>query len=325
MTIRFRKLKKYSTNVRIIYFRQLATRIILKLYWNISPAMAKRFVKNHFFKSADYRTTAEQKRILGNGSKFQIDLHGKTIQCWKWGEGPGILFVHGWNGRGIQFYRFFESLRRAGFAIITFDAPGHGESTGTTSSYFEWTDTVRAILNPSNRFNIRGIIGHSLGGSAVINALSKEKVSVPTVLIAPALKLKQILFNTFNLYGIPAVIYRKVIEELEHRFGYTLEGDNPSNLIPEVGTDVLIVHDQQDGTVPFLDSEEFAETLPTVMLHETDGLGHRRILTDRKIVELITEYIVRQSMAVQTQHSDLDHNPAAADRQPGKVSAVQQL
>ena len=74
MTIRFRKLKKYSTNVRIIYFRQLATRIILKLYWNISPAMAKRFVKNHFFKSADYRTTAEQKRILGNGSKFQIDM-----------------------------------------------------------------------------------------------------------------------------------------------------------------------------------------------------------------------------------------------------------
>jgi pimeloyl-ACP methyl ester carboxylesterase len=324
MAIRFRKLKKISTNVRIVYFRQLATRMMLKLYWNISPAMAKRFVKSHFFKPSDYRTTAEEKRILENGSKFQIDIHGKTIQGWKWGEGSGILFVHGWNGRGIQFYRFFKSLRQAGFAIITFDAPGHGESTGTTSSYFEWTDTVRAILNPHNGFNIIGIIAHSLGGSAVINALSKEKVSVPTVLIAPALKLKQILFNTFNLYGIPAVIYKRVIEEFEHRFGYNMEDDNPSNLIPEVDTDVLIVHDQQDGTVPFLDSEEITETLSTVMLHETNGLGHRRILTDHKIVEMITKYIISQSMAAQMQYSDLDHNPAA-DRQLGKVSAVKQL
>ena len=325
MAIRFRKLKKISTNVRINYFMQLATRTMLNLYWNISPSMAKRLVKKHFFKPADYRTTTAEKRILGNGSKFQIDIHDKTIQGWKWGKGPGILFVHGWNGRGIQFYRFFQSLRRAGFAIITFDAPGHGESTGRTSSYFEWTDTVRAILNPSNGHNIRGIIAHSLGGSAVINALSKEKVSVPTVLIAPALKLKQILFNTFNLYGIPSVIYRKVIEEFEHRFGYTLEGDNPVNLIPAIDTDVLIVHDQQDEAVPFLDSEELCEILPKVRLFETDGLGHRRILTDQKLIELITEYIIGQSMGVQMQHSDLDHNLAAVDRQPGKVSAVQQL
>jgi len=261
---------------------------------------------------------------LRNGSKFQIDIHGKTIQGWKWGKGPGILFVHGWNGRGIQFYKFFKSLRKAGFTIITFDAPGHGESTGKTSSYFEWTDTVRAILTSPNRFNISGIIAHSLGGSAVINALSKEKVSVPTVLLAPALKLKQILFNTFNLFGIPSVVYKKVIEEYEHRFGYTLKGDNPSNLISQVDTDILIVHDQEDGTIPFLDSKEFSETLPTVRLHETDGLGHKRILTDRKIVELITEYIISQNTAIQMPPSNLGHSPAT-DCRSGKITAINQL
>ncbi len=324
MAIHFKKLDKLSTNVRIIHFRQLATRIILKLYWNISPVMAKRFVKNHFFKPADYRTTEKEKRILENGSKFQIHIHGKTIQGWKWGKGPGVLFAHGWNGRGIQFRRFFKSLRRAGFAIITFDAPGHGDSSGTTSSYFEWTDTVRAILNPINGFNIKGMIAHSLGGSAVINALSKEKVSVPTVLIAPALKLKQILFSTFNLYGIPSVIYKKVIEEFERRFGYTLEDDNPSNLISEIDTNLLIVHDHQDGTIPFSDSEEFTETLPTLMLHETNGLGHKRILKDRKIVEMITEYIISQMIAARVQHSDLGHNSSTGS-QPEEVSVARQL
>jgi pimeloyl-ACP methyl ester carboxylesterase len=281
-------------------------------------------VKNHIFKPADYQIGAEEKRILKNGSKFQFDIHGKTIQGWKWGEGPGILFVHGWNGRGIQFYKFFNSLKRAGFAIVAFDAPGHGESTGTTSSYFEWTDAVRAILTSSNGFRISGIIAHSLGGSAVINTLSKEKISVPTVLLAPAIRLKQILFNTFNLFGIPPYIYKKVIEEYEHRFGYTLDGDNPSNLISQVNPDLLIVHDQEDGTIPYEDSKEIAETLPTVMLHETKGLGHKRILTDRKIVELITEYIISQNMTVKMRHSDLHHN-LETDCQSGKLTAINQL
>ena len=324
MTIHFEKLKKNSTNDRINYFRQLATRIMLKLFWSISPTMTKRFVKSHFFKPTDYQTSVEEERILGNGQKYQIDIHGKTIQVWKWGEGPGILFVHGWNGRGIQFYRFFKLLRKAGLAIITFDAPGHGESTGKTSSYFEWTDAVRAILTSPHDFSISGIIAHSLGGSAVINALSKEKVSLPTVLVAPALKLKQVLFNTFNLYGIPSVIYKNVIEEFERRFGYTLDGDNPSNLISQVDTNLLIVHDQQDGTIPFLDSKEIAKTLPTVILHETDGLGHKKILADRKIVKMITEYFITQSMAVQMQHSDLVPAPVT-DCQPGRVTAINQL
>ncbi|MBT8352385.1 MAG: alpha/beta hydrolase [Deltaproteobacteria bacterium] len=323
MAIHFEKFKKNSTNDRINNFRQLVTRILLKIFWSISPAMTKRFVKNHIFKPADYQIGAEERKILENGQKFQFDIHGKTIRGWKWGKGRGILFVHGWNGRGIQFYKFFKSLRKAGFAIITFDAPGHGESTGKTSSYFEWTDTVRAILTSPNEFNISGIIAHSLGGSAVINMLSKEKVSVPNVLLAPAIKLKQILFNTFNLFGIPPVIYKKVIEEYEHRFGYTLKNDNPSNLISQVNTDLLIVHDQEDGTIPFLDSKQFSKTLPAVRLHETNGLGHKQILTDRKIVELVTEYIISQNMSTRMRHSDL-HHTFATDCQPVEITAINQ-
>ena len=65
-------------------------------------------------------------------------------------------------------------------------------------------------------------------------------------------------------------------------------------------------------------------TTTRVNIHETDGLGQRRILTDRKIVELITEYIISQNIAAQMQHSDLGHNPAIGC-QPGKVSVVKQL
>ena len=321
MAIRFRKLSNYSTNVRIDTLKRFAIRSLLTLFWYISPAITVAFVKKHVFRPAGYRTSTEEKQFLGSGSKFQIDIHGKTVQGWKWGEGPGVLFVHGWNGRGIQFHRFFAPLIEAGFTAITFDAPAHGESSGKTSSYFEWTDTVRAILNSQNELNISAIIGHSLGGSAVINALYKEKISVPTVLIAPVFKLKEILFNTFNLYGIPEYVYRKAIEEYEHRFGYTLKNANPCNLLPAVNTDLLVIHDRQDPAIPFQDSEKMAEAWPHVILHETRGMGHRRILSDRKIVEFTTGYLVSRIQISEMPQPGFEQHPETV-RQFGKISAA---
>lgn len=322
MAIKVRKLEKFSTNVRYFNYKTNVIRTLLKMLWSVSPAIAVNLVKKHVFSPADYRTGAEEGQILKKGSKFEVDVNGKTIRGWKWGAGPGILFVHGWNGRGIQLFRFFAPLIRAGYAVIAFDAPGHGESDGKTSSYFEWTDTVRTLLNPEHEFNIIGMIGHSLGGSAIINALSKEDISVPGVLIAPAIRLKDVLFNAFDLFGIPEVVYRKAIKEFENRFGYTLEKDDPWKLLPMVKSKFLIVHDRQDCSIPFMDSHDMAAKRPNVMLHETIGLGHRNILRDRKIVELATNYILGHSRPSHTQQTAPESN-AGKIRPAGLKPTVQ--
>jgi len=310
MAIRFRNLEKLSTNVRKISSKTIATRIMLKLLWLASPTLAVSLVKKHVFSPINYRTGKEEEQILENGSKHQIKVNGQTVRGWKWGAGPGILFVHGWNGRGIQLSSFFAPLIQAGYAVITFDAPGHGESDGKTSSYFELTDTVRALLNPQLGFNIIGLIGHSLGAAAIVNALSKEDISLPGILIAPAIKLKELLFNTFELFGIPAVVYRRAIEEYERRFGYSLESDDPYKLLPMVDSNLLIVHDRRDHSIPFSDSLEIAETRSNITLHETEGLGHRNILKDRKIVELVTDYILghRQQTSLEPFNDEI-HQP----------------
>jgi len=321
MAIQFRKLKQQSTNVRLYQFMPAFISFLLRLLWNITPTLVVGFVKKHVFSPAEYRPSLEEIQILKTGSKFRLDIHGKPVYGWKWGEGPGVLFVHGWNGRGIQFNRFISPLLRAGYSAITFDAPGHGESGGKTSSYFELTDTVRAMMNLQNGFSIKAIIGHSLGGSAIINALSKEHISLPAVLIAPALRLKQLLFNTFNLHGIPEVIYRKAIEEYEHRFGYTLESDDPCELLPALGIDLLIVHDRQDQAIPFQDSEDIAKAWPNVVLHETEGLGHKRILADRSSVELISDYVISRIRPFKMPMLEFEHNPKP-DRQTRYISPV---
>jgi hypothetical protein len=68
----------------------------------------------------------EQRQWLDQGRPFDIQAHHKQIRAWQWGDGPGVLLVHGWNGRGIQFERYMAPLVQAG------DVRGH--CTGRTGS-----------------------------------------------------------------------------------------------------------------------------------------------------------------------------------------------
>jgi pimeloyl-ACP methyl ester carboxylesterase len=223
---------------------------------------------------------------------FAIVVHGKAVRCWKWGRGPAVLLVHGWNGRGIHLHRLIRPLVRAGYAVIAFDAPGHGESAGETSSYFEFTDAVRAFVKPSSGYRVSGVIAHSLGAAAAVNALAKEKAPVSAVLIAPALQLKEILYGTFDRYGIPAALYRQMIAELEQTYGYSLQRDNPFGLLATIAQPVLIIHDRNDALTPYADTAAAARNYATIRLHPTVGLGHKRILTDASVVDAAVQYII---------------------------------
>ena len=280
-----------STIVRSFDFKQRGIRLFLSALWICAPGCAQRLVRNHFFLPTHPPLTDPQKKLLVEGDAFELDLRHKTIRCWQWGQGPAILLVHGWNGRGIQLYQYIDPLVKSGYSVITFDAPAHGASDGTTTNYFEFTDVIRTFLRPDNGFQITSAIGHSLGAGAVVNALSKERASIPSVLIAPTLKLKEVLYNAFDRYGIPKDLYRHMITNLEHTYGYSLKRDNPVQLLPEVTSPILIVHDRNDRMIPYMDSKSIAESNTAVWLHTTTGLGHKRILQDVAVLRKTLTYL----------------------------------
>ena len=292
------KWKLYGTNVRNIRIRQRSLHLLITVMWYLLPTVTRRIITKHAFSPKRYKLTPEERKYLETGEPIRIRVHDKEIRCWKWGQGPGILFVHGWNGRGVHFRHFFEAFIDAGYAVIAYDAPAHGESDGQDTSYFELTDTVRAFLAPSLGLNIQGIIAHSLGASAVINCLAKEKPSVDTVVIAPALKLRELVYNTFNRQGLPEIVYQTMISELEKHYGYNFYEDNPYTLLKKISSKIFIVHDRDDPTTPYNDSKVISQELSHVDLLTTAGLGHKRILRDKTVVSDIQKYILdRRSMA----------------------------
>lgn len=285
-----------STNVRYIKARQRGTHVLLTAFWHLAPNATKNIVLNRFFKPISYALTPLERQFLENGTSFHIHVRDKDIRCWKWGRGPGILFVHGWNGRGVNFACFFKPFIDAGYSIITYDSPAHGESDGQVTNYFELSDTVRSFFDPSQGFNIQGIIAYSIGASAAINCISKDNLSVDAVLIAPALKLKEILFNSFNHHGVPEIVYQSLVAEMERYYGYDVHQDNPDVLVKTILTKMLIVHDKDDRTIPYTDSKILSEKTDNIFLHTTEGLGHKRILRDNAVVDVITSYIFNEQL-----------------------------
>jgi pimeloyl-ACP methyl ester carboxylesterase len=260
------------------------------LLWNYAPTLSKLITKRVFFSPFTYRATPAEKHYLNTAKGFEISVNDQMVRCWKWGSGPAILLAHGWNGRGIQLHQFIEPLLRRGYSVIAYDAPGHGESDGKTSSYFEFTDTIRTLLISSNGHEIQGVIAHSLGASAVVNSMAKEDHPLKPVLIAPALKLAEVLYSFFDDIGLPKPVYQNLIEEYEKSFGYNMRRDNPSDLLTGLESKILIVHDKNDPTIPYVDSKDISERFRNIELHTTERLGHKRILADESVVDLVSNY-----------------------------------
>ena len=288
------KLKIGSTNVRNIRIRQISTHLMVTAMWHLVPGITRRIITKHIFSPKRYNLTLSEQKCLAKGEPFIIHVHGKAIRCWKWGSGSGILFVHGWNGRGVHLRHFFEEFINAGHSVIAFDAPAHGDSDGKYTSYFEITDVVRSFLHPSLGLDIQGIIAHSLGASAAINCLAKEAPAIDTVLIAPALRLRELIFNTFDSQGLPKMVYQTMIAELESYYGYNLYEDNPYRLLTKISSRILIVHDKDDTTTPYMDSKFIAEKHNQVYLLTTEGLGHKKILRDTAVISNIQKYMFDQ-------------------------------
>jgi pimeloyl-ACP methyl ester carboxylesterase len=282
-----------GTNVPPHAVGERAMRALFTLLSVGAPGLAQRTVERLFFTPGRYAASAAERRKLEQGERFEVRVHGKSIRGWRWGDGPGVLLLHGWSGRGIQLHRYIDPLVSAGWAAIAIDGPAHGESEGRRTSYFELTDVVRTFIAPRLGLRIGGIVAHSFGAAAAVNALAHEKAAVKTVLLAPALALRETVVGTMDRYGIPPRVYEKIIAAYEDRFGYSLERDNPKRHLEDLRAPALVIHDRDDPVIPYAESEAACRSSRTAALMTTSGLGHRKIMADPAVVEAGVSHLLR--------------------------------
>ncbi len=260
--------------------------------FRLAPARVGPWLLRLFFRPAITLQGDEEKAAWESGNAFEFDSHGRQIRGRCWGDGPGVLMVHGWDGRGSQFHRLVEPIVAAGYRAIAFDAPAHGESAGFETNYFEYTDAVRHLLRGDAGMQVDKVVAHSFGAAATINAIDKEGLAPDLLLIAPALQLEEFLHQSFQRHGIPFGLFREVIGRLETRYGYDFHRDNPKRLIRQLQQPCVILHDELDRLVPIEQSRAEAKVNPRVYLQPTRNLGHTRILKSDTAITAVNGYLL---------------------------------
>jgi hypothetical protein len=78
---------------------------------------------------------------------------------------------------------------------------------------------------------------------------------------------------------------------MERDYGYDVHQDNPDVLAKKIPSKMLIVHDTDDRTIPYLDTKTLSDHSNSVFLHTTHGLGHKQILKDNAVINVVASYI----------------------------------
>ena len=110
--------------------------------------------------------------LLEQAKRESIKVSDMHIQTYHWpGEKESVLLLHGWESNTNRWRNLIQVMRKEGYDIYAIDAPAHGHSTGT---YHLLPDYVEAAYQMTKKYNIRHLIGHSMGGMAIFYLLYKH-------------------------------------------------------------------------------------------------------------------------------------------------------
>lgn len=220
----------------------------------------------------------------------KIPTINKEIVVYHYGTGDRkILLVHGWSGRGTQLVKIADEFLALGYSIISFDAPAHGKSKGKTTLMPEF---IASILELEKQFGpFEAAVGHSLGGMSLFNATRKGLKINRLVTIGSGDIVKDIMDDFTAKLQLENKISNMMRIYFEDRFGETMDSFSAYLSAKEIDIPVLVIHDNNDDEVPVKCGIHIHKSLKDGQLMITNGLGHRKILGDKDVVEKIIDFI----------------------------------
>ncbi len=216
-----------------------------------------------------------------------LELGG--MKAWSWGEGPTVLLVHGWNGRGTQLGGFVAPLVERGYRVVAFDALGHGDSPGNQQSLPELAGDIRRVADDLGA--LHGVIAHSLGGAATTLAISQGLRVERAVFISPPANPEEFLSIFATALGISRDVRDRVQRRVEARLAMKMVDMRADLLARSMRTPLLVIHDRDDKEVPVEVGQSIADAWSGAEIVVTEGLGHQRILRDESVHHRAVQFI----------------------------------
>lgn len=219
-----------------------------------------------------------------------IPAINKEVMVYKYGESEKkILLVHGWSGRGTQLFKIADELLKAGYSTISFDAPAHGKSPGKNTIMIDFISAILEIDKQYGPFD--AAIGHSLGGMSVLNAIKKGLKVNHAVVIGSGDIVQDIMDDFVAKLELKPSISTRLRLHFEKKFKEEMNSYSAFLAAQETNIPILVIHDNDDPEVPVKAGINIHKYLKNGELLLTNGLGHRKILGNTKVIEKIVQFI----------------------------------
>ena len=214
----------------------------------------------------------------------------KNIVTYEYGESSRkILLVHGWSGRGTQLFKIADELLKAGYSVVSFDAPAHGKSKGKMTIMSEFIASILEIEKQFGPFEIA--LGHSLGGMSVLNAIKDGLKVEKAIIIGSGDIVQDILDEFISRLGLKQKISEGLRELFEEKYQLKMDDFSAYKAAQKIQISVLVIHDKDDPEVPVKAGIHIHEQLKNGTLYITEDLGHRKILGNPNVIKKILEFI----------------------------------
>ena len=212
------------------------------------------------------------------------------LSALRWGgPGPIVLMMHGWSGRPTQFRHLVPGLVAAGRQVIALDAPAHGHSPGDEAHPLAFTE---AVLEAAGELkHVESVVGHSMGGAAVLLALAQQPFAERAAVFGSPAAMSRVLERFARTIALPSAAKRAFFEIVDRHVGVPANEIDVARYESALSIPGLVVHDRDDDSVPFCEAQAIAQAWPHARLIATQGLGHRRVLSDPGVVAAATRFL----------------------------------
>jgi pimeloyl-ACP methyl ester carboxylesterase len=215
-----------------------------------------------------------------------------SLKVHEWGAGPVVLLVHGWGARATHMGKLIEPLVDAGYRVVSFDAPAHGDSTGSNTDLMEFAsavDTVARFAGP-----VDTLIAHSFGVSMALFARRDWGVEAKRQVFISSFDHCKWFTNAFaNYVGLSAGVIEQARQLMVERYWGRLDWDRLSvvEMLRRTEEPTLIVHDTEDPEIPYEHGLALVQAAPHAQIHTTSGLGHHRLLGSPAVIQRVLSFL----------------------------------
>lgn len=210
-----------------------------------------------------------------------------------------VLITHGWISRAAYMVKLIKALHQQGYDVYALDFPAHGESKGLQLPWPDAVAILKEILNQHGPFY--GVIGHSFGGSMLLNTLNLAGQCPEwqlnykperAVLIASPTHMRSPINSIARRFKLSRHGYLQLRQLIRQQAEIDLSLIRLCHFISQTpDTSFLCIHGEQDSTIAPKESIVFCKEYKNANLSLLPDADHVSVLMDDRVEKLVCNFL----------------------------------